>query len=839
MGGEVGINIHTRPEQGDIATVRHLERAVDGNLLRGTDLDRAQLVAIELITVEHHLALAIRRQGGGEVQAIGDFLCIAVDQYLIGGARQGIAQGAGGLVVDRRVPANDQLRALGHRLLRLLVTVEVDVRRLGLAIALEHVADHLTFEHRAGGADHQLAGITAHGIAALVTALLGDHRVVVIIGLAPALAGVLITFVEPGIENVARRVGDLIQTPIRALEPGLLDIPGLHIHGAARQVDLRALLGHHILAGKGHGAALGHPFAYRVALGTEVTAHLQQAAGGVPAIRRVTVGTGRHKHQLTQVDPHIIVDQLAAVTVDRRIALLVALYVDLDVVGFHRHLDADSPGYINHRPITHQAAAGRADRHLPASGQGDRAFLEVHGAAADDLDTRLVGAVSHGTEVVELAGDQVGRGAVEVDQPVALLAVQRGTAAAVQQDRSGAAFAQGHAAGGVGGGVEQVDGAAGVHRGTGQRNTILLHLMPGQGDVTGRGHDQAAVGDLAGAAAGVEASCHFVTTGGGTIVAGGAHALADVEAVAGCEGGLALGGDDCTGVLDFRAEQQGIAAAVGGGGGVVGLDQCTALHHDLARSVSESRLGAGGVDVDTALRELLVGDIPCRCDQVAHIDLAGATEDHTVAVHDHHRTGAIDLALDLTGPRVGVVDAVEHGPAGLLLEIHRGVAPDVEGLPVEDRLVGGLFDGHRGLAARLALLRPVGVEPTLGEAVIHLQAALAQSVGNVRNLAKRRLPPRRLRRLLRCNRRDTGVQRADGARQLLIDPRLLIQRRNPRHLPCTEPCSSRRLGRAFVGKPAGTERCSRLRIACHHQQGNGVGQGLEAQHGILGFQVNR
>ena len=367
----------------------------------------------------------------------------------------------------------------------------------------------------------------------------------------------------------------------------------------------------------------------------------------------------------------------------------------------------------------------------------------------------------------------------------------------------------------------------------------MLHLVPGQGDVTGGRHDQARVADLACAAAGLEAGGHFIATGGGAVIAGGADTLADVKAVAGGQGGLALGGSEGTGVFHFRAQQQGIAAGVGGGGGVVGLDQCAALHLDLAGRVSEGRLGAGGVHVDTALGELLIGDVRRRRHQIAHVDLAGATEHHAVAVHDHHRTGAVDLALDFARARIRVVDAVEHGPARLLLEVDAGVAPDVEGFPIEDGLVGGLFDGHRGLAAGLGLHRALGVGPALGQAVIHLQATFAEAVWNRRDLAKRRLTPRRLCCLLCRNRRDAGVQSADGTRQLLVDPRLLVQRRNPLHLPGTDPRRRRRLGRTFIGKPAGTERRGRMGIARHHQQGDGLGQGLEAQHSFLGFQVNR
>ena len=317
--------------------------------------------------------------------------------------------------------------------------------------------------------------------------------------------------------------------------------------------------------------------------------------------------------------------------------------------------------------------------------------------------------------------------------------------------------------------------AAGIHRRTGQRHAVLLHLMAGEGDIAGGGHDQAAVGDFACAAAGIETGRHLVAARGGAVVAGGADTLANVKAVTGGQGGLALGGDDSTGVFHFGTEQQGITACVGGGGRIVGLDQCSALHLDLACRIGEGRLGAVGIDVEAVLGELRVGDVSRCSDQVTHIHLAGAAEHHAIAVHDHHRTGAIDLALDLTGARIGIVDAVEHRPTGLLLEVHSGVAPDVERLPVEDRLVSGLFDGHRGLATGLALGRALGVGPALGQAVVHLQAALAQAIGNRRDLTERRLAPCRLCGLLGRDRRDAGVQGADGARQLLLDPRLLVQ----------------------------------------------------------------
>ena len=418
--------------------------------------------------------------------------------------------------------------------------------------------------------------------------------------------------------------------------------------------------------------------------------------------------------------------------------------------------------------------------------------------------------------MVERAADQIGGAAVEFDQAIVFLTVECGAATGVQQDRGGAALPQADAAAAVAGRVEQVHGAAGVHRGAGQGHAVLLHLMAGQGDVAGGRHDQAAVGHRSRRAARLEAGGDFIATGGGTLVTRRAHAFADVETVTGRQGSLALGGDDGAGVFHVAAQQQGIAAGVGGGGGVVGLDQCAALHLNLARRVGECRLGAIGVDIQAALGELFIGDVRRRRYQVAHVDLAGAAEHHTVTVHDHHRPGALDLALDFAGASLGVVDAVEYCPGGLLLEVHRGVAPDVEGFPIEDRLVGGLLDAHRGLAAGLGLGRRLGVGPALGQAVVHLQAAFAQAIGNRRHLAERRLPAGGLSGLLRRNRRDAGVQGADGTRQLLIDPRLLVQGRHRRHLPGTDARRRGRLGRPLGREPRRTERSRRRGVARHH-----------------------
>ena len=301
-------------------------------------------------------------------------------------------------------------------------------------------------------------------------------------------------------------------------------------------------------------------------------------------------------------------------------------------------------------------------------------------------------------------------------------------------------------------------GAANVDRGAGHGHGILLHLMPGQGDVAGRRLNQAIVDHRTGAAAGFERGGHFVATGGRAQVAAGADSATDVKAVTGGQRGLAFGGDDGTGVLHFAAEQQRITTRIGGRCRLVGFDKGTALHQYFAGGIGKGRLTAGGVHIQAALTELYVGDRRGGGHQVAHVDLAGATEHDAVAVDQHHRAVALDLPLDLTGARTRVVDAVKHRPVRLLLEVHGGIAPDVEGFPVENRLVGGLLDLHRGLAIGLTLLRRLGIGPALGQAVVDFQTALAQPIRHRLHPPERGLPPRRLRGLLRGNRSHGVVE---------------------------------------------------------------------------------
>ncbi|MNK48883.1 hypothetical protein D3C87_677230 [compost metagenome] len=267
----------------------------------------------------------------------------------------------------------------------------------------------------------------------------------------------------------------------------------------------------------------------------------------------------------------------------------------------------------------------------------------------------------------------------------------------------------------------------------------------------------------------------------------------------------------------------------------MGFNQRTALHQHLAGGIAERRLAAVAVEIQTTIPELDVGDIGGGGHQVAHIDLAAAAEHDAVAVDQHHRAVALDLALDLTGACVRIVDTVEHGPIRLLSKFDCGISPDVEGLPVENGLVGRLLDLHVGLAIGLRLLRAFGVQPTLSQAVVDLEAALAQPVRNGLQTAQGHRAPGSLSRLLCGNGRHGVVEGLQRALQLLVGFLLLRQGwRHPRQTSRTGPGGRGLLRSALGREPARAERGRRLGTAGYQTQCHRVRQGLEQPQRRIG-----
>ncbi len=240
--------------------------------------------------------------------------------------------------------------------------------------------------------------------------------------------------------------------------------------------------------------------------------------------------------------------------------------------------------------------------------------------------------------------------------------------------------------------------------------------MAGQRNVALLGQNEAGVGDSAAGAADSEQRNDLVAAGGGVLVGVGAVAFAQDEGITRRKLGLPLRRGDGAGVVDLGAHQQHEATAGGDRRRRVGGDQRTLLDHDLAAGTREARQVATAAlgRIDAAALELSIGDIGAGRDQRADIDLACAAEDDAVLVDDEHPPGGIDPTENLA--RAEIADnAVERGPgASLLVEIHRGLAADVEGLPVQDRLRRSLVDGDGGLAAAGRLGRQIRSRPQTG-----------------------------------------------------------------------------------------------------------------------------
>ena len=200
-----------------------------------------------------------------------------------------------------------------------------------------------------------------------------------------------------------------------------------------------------------------------------------------------------------------------------------------------------------------------------------------------------------------------------------------------------------------------------------------------------------------------------------------------------------------------------------------------------------------------------------RGHQVAHVHLRAAVEHHAVAVDDHHRAVGLDLALDLRGARLRIVDAVQHRPVRILAELHRGVAADVEGLPVQDGLLAGLLDGDVDAAVGGGLHRRPGVAPAGGQGIgVHLRPPSARPSGAAppwpaRRRGPRAGPPAARRSTRRC---APGCPPSVAAARARPATGARAVRQPQRRLPVGQAARDRRVGlrRALGREPAAAER---------------------------------
>ena len=830
---QVGVDVDLRGMQGDFSARSDRHRCAHLDAALGIDPQAAEVQRVEPGCLQRDVAAR------------------AAYLYRVDHGARTMAQVAAIGVVDRCPGADDQFAVARDGCLRLPVAVEPRLARPLLPLALVGAGLDIALQRRRARRHHQPAAVAAHRIAILQALPRCDDGVVEVLlgGVAPTRSVGLETPVQAAIQQVARRRRGVVQAAVRALEPGLGHIAGLHVQRAARQIDQRTLARQQTAATELHGAALRRPFADAMAGDAKIAADLQQAARRVPAIRFIAIGAGRHQDQVAAIEPDIAVAQLVAVAIHRSVALLEALHIDQDIVRLHRDAHADVAGDVDRGAVLDLAGARRIHVDLAAGGQGQAIAFEAYVAAADDLHQRLVAPV----------GNAVARLVAVLDQGLALY-VQCRRSACIEHDGGDPAARQANLRG-VAAARRQVDGASRVHRGRRHRDAALAHVVTGQRNIAGGCLDQAGVARQATGATLQVLRADDVAARGRVLIRVGTHALLDHEGIAGRQHCLAAVGRDLARVVHLAAQQQHIAAALGHRLRNVRGDPRAPLHHHLPRrrpmAVAAGRrvqvIGEAR-DVPAALPlavqpllELAVGHPRRGRRQVAHVHLARSAEYDPVAVHDHHRPRRLDPPLDLAWTRLWIVHPVQHRPVRLLVERHRRLLTDVERLPVQDRLVRRLLDRHLGLTARRRLHRILGVEPARRQAVgIDLQAALAQAVRHRRSAGLRRLPRRLLQRLLRRDRLRRQVQVVDRGLQLLPRRRRLLlgrRQRRSRQAIGQPPRRRRRALRRTLGRePGRAEGLLRMRTAgrASRRQGqrDGMGQRRPTQPGLVVAEVS-
>ena len=96
-----------------------------------------------------------------------------------------------------------------------------------------------------------------------------------------------------------------------------------------------------------------------------------------------------------------------------------------------------------------------------------------------------------------------------------------------------------------------------------------------------------------------------------------------------------------------------------------------------------------------AVEEVAVGDVEGGRDQATYVYLRTRPEQHAVGVDQEHLAGGGEVAEDF-GAAVAEHAVERNAVVGGLLEMDAVAAADVEALPVDRDLVGGLVDQHRG-----------------------------------------------------------------------------------------------------------------------------------------------
>ena len=184
--------------------------------------------------------------------------------------------------------------------------------------------------------------------------------------------------------------------------------------------------------------------------------------------------------------------------------------------------------------------------------------------------------------------------------------------------------------------------------------------------------------------------------------------------------GLRRGGDACQArATVVEVERDGFArgqrhgarlghnhALVAHLGGEQG-DVAACCRRELA-FVDHAACAACAVEAGLARHELVGVGLAGGGHQAAHVDLRRGREIHPVGVTQEHLPVGTDLAVDLVG--VIAQDVVERDRAAAgLVELHLGLAADVEAGPVDDGALAALVHAHERVACGCGARVDVGV----------------------------------------------------------------------------------------------------------------------------------
>ncbi|MCW0466186.1 hypothetical protein NB705_003259 [Xanthomonas sacchari] len=710
-------------------TWRHLDhrRIADRHALHAAAVEhaRGQLRPEQRIVARLGLAGGARqvRRRRGQIQALRP-RDRTVDDLPAAPIAADVAvhRGADAAVVEADVAVDAQGAAVRQRAAGALVAAGQGLRG---EIAGQH--GHAQFLPAAAGMapefDVQRACVAALQVVAFVVAAAAEQGIGE--GLADAPARVRQALAAGDAEIAHRRIGigQVVQASIGAQQARGFDDPAEHVHITAVQPHLRPRRDRQVARADVDGAAVQQHLIDIARHLVDIALRVQQRTAD-PGLAVGTHAAG------APVEPQRLAQQ-RAIALQRRIGQFVLAHArDLHQVAVHRHLHVGDAGHIQLRAAVEQDAVveqgaaaqqrgfpAQAEQiHAAAGGEGQRLTAQGHLRAGQDHLRPEEGQVRRragGGGLAVAFGQDRGDGPRRQLQGAALV-VDQGAAAelVVLVDRQ-----QHHAAraADAGGGLDQA---------------ALLHLIADQGGVAARGGDDAAVVEPAdpGAVA-AHRRDEVAEAQRRHAAAGAAQQLLQFLRLAQAQHcrqqRLAVLRGHAAGVADVRCGDQRVALAAAGqaratvdadiaGRAARGQAVQTAQHHAALAGAAEQ---ATGQERLIAARRVGVEQIQRGHQQRVRGDLAGAAEQHAVAIEQIHLARGLDAAQDPARRGTGVVDPVERDPlrrvgaAGGLVELQVGTAADVEGFPVEDGLFLRLLDGDLGGTVDALLGRRARAQP--------------------------------------------------------------------------------------------------------------------------------